>query len=86
MINGVPWARPPTWIHPHRPLLRNTTHRAAEHARRLGQQLHLALDHDTGGTRDTGGTSGSEGGGTGGKESDTGDTDDGDGSDWRKSA
>ena len=48
MINGVPWARPPTWIDPHRRLLRNTAHQAADHARRLGQQLRLALDHDDG--------------------------------------
>jgi HNH endonuclease len=27
MIHGVPWVRPPAWAHPHRPLLRNTTHR-----------------------------------------------------------
>ena len=26
MINGVPWARPPAWAHPTRPLLRNATH------------------------------------------------------------
>jgi hypothetical protein len=27
MINGVPWARPPAWAHPTRPLLRNASHR-----------------------------------------------------------
>jgi hypothetical protein len=26
MIDGVPWVQPPTWAHPTRPLLRNTTH------------------------------------------------------------
>src|SRR4051794_41477547 len=26
MINGVPWARPPAWAHPTRPLLRNASH------------------------------------------------------------
>jgi hypothetical protein len=29
MIDGVPWARPPGWVHPGRPLLRNASHRAA---------------------------------------------------------
>jgi hypothetical protein len=27
MIDGVPWARPPAWVHPGRPLLRNACHR-----------------------------------------------------------
>src|SRR4051812_3593318 len=27
MIDGVPWARPPAWAHPTRPLLRNASHR-----------------------------------------------------------
>jgi hypothetical protein len=27
MIDGVPWARPPGWAHPGRPLLRNASHR-----------------------------------------------------------
>src|SRR3954466_4170049 len=27
MIDGVPWARPPGWVHPGRPLLRNASHR-----------------------------------------------------------
>lgn len=27
MIDGVPWVRPPAWVHPTRPLLRNITHR-----------------------------------------------------------
>ncbi len=26
MLHGVPWARPPAWAHPTRPLLRNTSH------------------------------------------------------------
>jgi hypothetical protein len=26
MIDGVPWARPPAWAHPGRPLLRNASH------------------------------------------------------------
>lgn len=25
-IHGVPWVRPPAWVHPTRPLMRNTTH------------------------------------------------------------
>ena len=54
MIDGLPWARPPTWIDPQRRLLRNTAHQAAEQARRLGHQLRLNLDHDSKGTGDTG--------------------------------
>jgi hypothetical protein len=27
MIDGLPWARPPGWVHPARPLLRNASHR-----------------------------------------------------------
>jgi hypothetical protein len=26
MIHGLPWARPPAWAHPGRPLLRNASH------------------------------------------------------------
>ena len=44
MINGIPWTRPPHWIHPDRPLLRNTTHHSTDQARKLGQQLRLNLD------------------------------------------
>ena len=32
MIDGTPWARPPAWAYPARPLLRNTTHRTHGHA------------------------------------------------------
>jgi hypothetical protein len=28
IVDGVPWARPPGWVHPGRPLLRNASHRA----------------------------------------------------------
>jgi hypothetical protein len=48
MIHGQPWARPPAWLHPDRPLLRNTTHTDLDHARQLGEhlnhQLHLTLE------------------------------------------
>jgi hypothetical protein len=44
MRDGVPWVRPPAWVDPQRRLLRNTTHQARQHARRLGQQLRLGLD------------------------------------------
>jgi hypothetical protein len=47
MIDGLAWARPPRWLNPDRPLLRNTVHLAMDHAHRLGQQLRLDLD-DTG--------------------------------------
>jgi len=46
MINGVPWARPPTWLDPHRRLIRNTLHQRADQARALGTQLHLKLTPD----------------------------------------
>jgi hypothetical protein len=26
MVDGVPWARPPAWAYPDRPLLRNAAH------------------------------------------------------------
>jgi hypothetical protein len=47
MINGVPWARPPTWIDPFRRLIRNTLHTRTDNARELGTQLRLALPPDT---------------------------------------
>jgi hypothetical protein len=46
IIDGIPWARPPSWIDPQRRLTRNTFHRhATPTTQRLGQQLRLALDH-----------------------------------------
>jgi hypothetical protein len=47
MINGIPWARPPTWIDPFQRLIRNTQHHCGDHARELGTQLRLALPPDT---------------------------------------
>jgi hypothetical protein len=44
MRYGIPWARPPGWVHPDRPLLRNTIHHTHDPARRLGHQLRLDLD------------------------------------------
>ncbi len=44
--HGTPWTRPPTWIDPHRRPTRNTLHRHAREACRIGQQLRLALDND----------------------------------------
>jgi hypothetical protein len=46
LIDGIPWARPPAWIDPHRRQTRNTFHRHADAAARIGQQLRLALDND----------------------------------------
>ncbi len=46
MINGVPWARPPSWLDPLRRLIRNTLHQRADQARNLGTQLHLVLPPD----------------------------------------
>ena len=40
MIDGLPWARPPTWIDPNREPQRNTYH----HHRNQAHQLHLDLD------------------------------------------
>ena len=40
----LPWVRPPTWLDPHQPLTRNTTHHATQAAHHLGQQLHLNLE------------------------------------------
>jgi len=39
-------ASPQTWIDPHRRPTRNTLHRHAREASRIGQQLRLALDND----------------------------------------
>jgi hypothetical protein len=44
IIDGIPWARPPAWIDRHRRLTRNTFHRSADAAARIGQQLRLALE------------------------------------------
>jgi hypothetical protein len=47
MIDGIPWARPPSWIDPGRRLIRNTYHDATAEARHVGTQLRLSLqDHD----------------------------------------
>jgi uncharacterized protein DUF222/HNH endonuclease len=43
MVDGIPWARPPTWIDPQRRLLRNTRNHATNDAHQLGTQLHLHL-------------------------------------------
>ena len=42
--DGVPWAIPPPWVDPRRRQLRNTTHKTARAAHRLGEQLRLLLD------------------------------------------
>jgi hypothetical protein len=42
--DGLPWVAPPPWIDPERRLLRNTSHLAAQTARRIGQRLRLLLD------------------------------------------
>jgi hypothetical protein len=47
MVNGIPYARPPTWIDPHRNPIRNTLHHDADTATHLGHQLHLTLDPPT---------------------------------------
>jgi hypothetical protein len=44
MIDGVPWARPPTWIDPEQRPIRNTY----QDHRRAAEQLALDLDPDTG--------------------------------------
>jgi hypothetical protein len=44
MLDGVAWARPPTWIDPLRRLIRNTRHESADRAKALGSQLRLALE------------------------------------------
>jgi hypothetical protein len=46
--DAVAWAIPPPWIDPRQRPLRNTTHRTAHTARRLGEQLRLLLDRDQG--------------------------------------
>jgi hypothetical protein len=46
MIEGVPWARPPTWIDPLKRLTRNTFHQRTDQARALGAQLSLMLKPD----------------------------------------
>jgi hypothetical protein len=40
MINGLPWARPPTWIDPHQRPRRNTY----QHHRNQAHQLRHDLD------------------------------------------
>jgi Domain of unknown function (DUF222) len=51
MTDGIPWARPPTWVDRQRRPIRNLAHHASEQARQLGQQLRLPLDRDA--NRDT---------------------------------
>jgi hypothetical protein len=41
MIDGIPWARPPSWIDPQRRWTRNTYHHAQTQAAQLGTQLRL---------------------------------------------
>jgi hypothetical protein len=41
MIDGIPWARPPSWIDPQRRWTRNTYHHAKTQAAQLGTQLRL---------------------------------------------
>jgi hypothetical protein len=42
------WAIPPVWVDPGRTPLRNTTHRTAQAAQRLGDQLRLLLEDSRG--------------------------------------
>jgi hypothetical protein len=46
MVNGVAWARPPSWIDPLRRWIRNSLHQGADQARALGVQLRLAMPVD----------------------------------------
>jgi hypothetical protein len=46
MHDGIPWVRPPAWIDPERRWMRNLHHHTRTAARRIGQQLRLALDDD----------------------------------------
>jgi hypothetical protein len=41
MIDGIPWARPPSWIDPQRRWTRNTFHHAKTQAAQLGTQLRF---------------------------------------------
>jgi hypothetical protein len=43
MIDGIPWARPPSWVDPQRRWTRNTYHHAKTRAAQLGTQLRLRL-------------------------------------------
>ncbi len=44
MLDGIPWARPPSWTDPHQRLIRNTHHDAVDQSHVLGTQLRLALE------------------------------------------
>ncbi len=44
MRDGAPWAVPPAWIDPQRRPLRRALARAADQARRVGEQLRLLVD------------------------------------------
>ncbi len=46
--DAAAWAISPPWIDPRQRPVRNTTHRTAHTARRLGEQLSLLLDQDEG--------------------------------------
>jgi hypothetical protein len=48
MINGVPWAIPPSWFDPCRRPIRRRIYDAEDRARKLGQQLRLQFDADPG--------------------------------------
>ena len=41
MIDGIPWARPPSWVDPQRRWTRNTFHHAKTRAAQLGTKLRL---------------------------------------------
>ncbi len=43
MIDGVPWARPPTYLDPERRLMRNTFHEALDQATGFGAQPRLPI-------------------------------------------
>jgi hypothetical protein len=50
MIDGIPWARPPSWVDPQRRWTRNTYHHAKTQAAQLGIQLRLpGLSHPSAG-------------------------------------
>jgi hypothetical protein len=41
MMDGIPWARPPSWVDPQRRWVRNTFHHVRSRAAQLGTQLRL---------------------------------------------
>jgi hypothetical protein len=46
MRSGTPWSRPPAWILPDRPWIRNTYRQTARDNRNTGIQLRLDIDDD----------------------------------------